>query len=450
MKLNHKIQLFTTVWLLVILLIVNMSIYVLFYKVTTNGELERITNQTESIASGLKNENINPRDLILASLSPNEMVRVIDQELKAEMGFTNEKRYPKLIKPVYKTKQEAVIRKVEGDLYASVYLPIIWSNGEVLTLEVTEQIKTAQSNLAMLRLVLIVASLVVLIPAFFAGRMLSNLILKPIQSMISTMEEIQRKGMFRKIELHEQSNDELFKMANTFNKMMDLLQRNFDKQQQFVSDASHELKTPLTVIESYAQLLKRWGTKRPDVLEESVEAIHSEAIRMKEMTQQMLALANNDAEWNVARERVDVYKLCIETGKQLQEAYGRYIRTTSTEKQIMVIGDHQKLKQVLVILLDNAMKYSEQEIDVTASVENDTAIISVIDRGVGIPAEDVDKIFDRFFRVDKARSRQTGGTGLGLSIAKRIVDAHDGQIIVESEEGKGTTVIMKLPMKGEN
>src|SRR5699024_7574197 len=116
-----------------------------------------------------------------------------------------------------------------------------------------------------------------------------------IHSMIRTMRDIQNSGVFKKISLPYRKRDELYQMADTFNHTMDILESNYEKQRVFVSDASHELKTPLTVIESNAKMLKRWGTKRPDVLEESIDVIYSESVRMKEMTNQMLQLAENPA-----------------------------------------------------------------------------------------------------------------------------------------------------------
>ncbi|MET1194104.1 histidine kinase dimerization/phospho-acceptor domain-containing protein, partial [Bacillus licheniformis] len=176
----------------------------------------------------------------------------------------------------------------DGHLYAISHTPVIWTNGEVVSLEVTEQLADVEQSLQTLKFILLIASLVILIPTIFAGRLLSKIILRPIKSLIHTMEEIQVSRTFKKIDLSSPSKDELDQMANTFNNMMDLLEENYKKQEQFVSDASHELKTPLTVVESYANMLKRWGMKRPDILEEAIEAIHSESLRMKQLTSQML------------------------------------------------------------------------------------------------------------------------------------------------------------------
>ncbi|OZI11813.1 two-component sensor histidine kinase [Bacillaceae bacterium SAS-127] len=449
MKIKNKIYLFSTVTLLIILLIINSSIYWLFAKVTTDGELDRLKRQALHITDGLNQEGvekIDPATLLQPYLPTNGMIRIIDDESRAIVTQEADSDEPiPRTKPRFERKATDGLFEAKGMEYGFVKVPVIWTDGRVMTLEVTESFAGLQKNLNMLKNVLFIASLFVLIPAFFAGRMLSNLILRPVNSMIQTMEDIQVRGIFKKIPLEHQSKDELYKMGNTFNKMMDLLQQNFEKQQQFVSDASHELKTPLTVIESYAKLLKRWGTKKPDVLEESVEAIHSEAVRMKAMTNQMLMLANNSAEWNLNIQRIDLVSVCQTAADQLTNAYGRTFQLVTNEESVMMSADEQKIKQVLVVLLDNAMKYSSDAIEIDVGIDQERVFFSVKDSGMGIPKEDLPQVFDRFFRVDKARNRETGGTGLGLSIAKRIVDAHEGEMQLESEEGKWTKVTVLLP-----
>ncbi|MEN1935914.1 HAMP domain-containing histidine kinase [Paenibacillus sp. 102] len=450
MKINNKIHLFSTVWLLLILLIINSSIYFLFYKVTTSGELDRLKREALHITEGLNEETsqkIDPVNLFQPYLPSNGMIRIINQNSKPIVRQEVDSKRPiPALETKFERKESEGIYERNGKKYAYVKVPVIWNDGKIVTLEVTESLNSLQKNLKMLQNVLIIASFFVLIPAFFAGRMLSNLILKPVNSMIQTMEHIQERGIFKKISLEKQSKDELYKMGNTFNKMIDLLQQNFEKQQQFVSDASHELKTPLTVIESYAKLLKRWGMKKQDVLEESVEAIYSEAVRMKGMTNQMLLLANNSAEWNLEIKESNLVRVCHGTAEQLENAYNRTFRVITQEETILVRIDEQKIKQVLVVLLDNAMKYSSDTIDIIVGTQDNQVFFAIQDYGIGIPKEDMDKVFDRFFRVDKARSRETGGTGLGLSIAKQIVDAHEGIIQLESEEGEWTKITVYLPV----
>ncbi|WP_134683725.1 sensor histidine kinase [Brevibacillus migulae] len=446
MNIRNKIHLFSTVWLVMIVLAINASIYWLFYKQTTEQELDRVQLQAESIAERLRpaDHTINPADMLRAFLPPNGMIRVIDEKSGSIMTAAKEADFADL-PPQYHDGQVVRLDKREGALYAIAQVPLIWQDGSVVSLEVTASLLAVQDTLNMLQVVLLLASLVVLIPSFLAGRMLGNVMLRPITAMIQTMEEIQKKGTFKKLVLQDQSKDELYHLGNAFNRMIDRLQDSFDKQQQFVSDASHELKTPLTVLEGYATMLKRWGLKKPEVLEESVEAIYAEAVRMKNMTRQLLMLANPDAQTSLTLSQLDLVSLCEETSKWMRQTYERHIQTETARSEIMLQADEQKLKQLLVILLDNALKYSSAPVMIQISETAYEVSFSVRDEGIGVPQEDLPHIFDRFYRVDKARARETGGSGLGLSIAKRIVEAHGGRIEVFSEEGKGSRFTVTLP-----
>lgn len=446
MNIRNKIHLFSTVWLLLISLVINTSIYFLFYKITTNDKLNHVRLQAETTAAAVKSatSHTNVSDILKARLPLDGMIRIVNEDSHSIITITKETKFTELT-PTFKNSQSVELKPINKIQYAIASFPIIWSDGSIVMLEVTESLASTYDSLKILKLVLTVASLVVLIPSFLAGRMLSNIILKPINSMIETMEEIQRKCIFKRIELKTQSKDELYKLGSTFNKMMDILAKNFEKQQQFVSDASHELKTPLTIIESYASMLKRWGMNNHDLLEESVEAIYSEAVRMQEMTKQMLMLANHDAEWNLDIQEVNLVSLSKETSKLLKNVYDQNISVYARYDRVIASADEQKMKQLLFILLDNALKYSTSSIELHVGYENDHIFLTVKDHGIGIPKEDIPHIFDRFYRVDKARNRETGGAGLGLAIAKRIVDSHRGNIDVVSKEGEGTSFTVTLP-----
>ncbi|UHA72205.1 HAMP domain-containing sensor histidine kinase [Paenibacillus sp. 481] len=464
MNLRNKIHLYSTVWLILITLVINTSIFVFFYRMTTSEELERVRLHAEQIATGISKFDLNSipvKELLDAYLPPDGMLRIIKPDgnsvantatAHTEADLLKYKKLPK----TYKNVQTEELKQIQGMTLAVAYVPLIWKDGSVAVLEVTENLASMEENLKMLRYILIVASLVVLVPSFLAGRMLSQVILRPINNLIRTMEEIQRRSMFKKLELKGSSKDELYKLGNTFNKMMDLLKDNFDKQQQFVSDASHELKTPLTVIESYASMLKRWGMNDPEVLAESVDAIYAEAGRMKDMANQMLSLAGQDAEWDIQLSKVNVTAIGQETIKMLKMVHDRTITFHGAEHDIIGDADEKKLKQLMYILLDNALKYSSHAVELHVGYTHEAqdapsqhsqagVFFKVKDHGIGIPQEDIEHIFDRFYRVDKARSRETGGTGLGLSIAKRIVDAHSGEIEIDSREGEGTSFIVTIP-----
>lgn len=451
MKIKSKILLFSSVWLVIMLLLINGAIYFLFQKIIFDNEVSRVTEHTKTVVKEVNDAiavNDNLDNLLRAYLPANGMIRVINEDTKSVFA-TSRKAYMRQLPTKFQSQQSMDIRRFDDIAYAVVSIPLIWTDGTIVMLEVTESLEESQNTLRTLLIVLSLASLFVLLPALFFGNMLSRLILTPIHALTSTMKHIQSTGDYQKIELTSSSKDELYTMGLTFNQMIDLLEKNYQKQQRFVSDASHELKTPLTVIESYASMLKRWGMRKPELLEESVDAIYSEAVRMKEMTEQMLELANADSRLALEKNELDLLEVCESAAKHMRVTFQRDIEIITNGSDFRLWADENKIMQVVYILLDNARKYSEDSITLTLNETAGTGSFSVQDRGFGIPQEDKDKIFDRFYRVDKARTRETGGAGLGLSIAKKIVEEHKGRISLDSTEGIGTTVTVTLPKQGE-
>ncbi|GGA59239.1 sensor histidine kinase YkoH [Kroppenstedtia guangzhouensis] len=449
MKLSTKIQLFSTAMLLLLLLGVNAGIYLLFRAQVTESEVERMEGKAESIvrainASGVGREKGSATQLLRAYLPESGMIRVVNDRATTLLTVTEQPELVEEISPAFRNRQDHRFFNRGNGMYITASYPLIWENGQVVTLEITESVHLLERNLQILRWVLFLATLIVLAPTIMGGILLSRLILRPIHSLIQTMESNRRQGTFQRLEIKQRSKDELYQMAVTYNRMMDWMEESFHKQLQFVSDASHELKTPLTVIESYANLLKRWGSQKPDVRDEAIEAIHSEAKRMRELTHQMLDLARDDTHELLNLTSVNLGEICRETVRSLVRVAGRSIQVSS-EDDVQAQGDPEKLKQLLFILLDNALKYSEDEVFVRVTSFDGGARVQVEDQGKGIPEEDQERVFERFYRVEKARSRETGGSGLGLSIAKRIVEAHRGCLSLESEMGRGTVVTVRLP-----
>ncbi|MDT8859746.1 HAMP domain-containing histidine kinase [Alkalihalobacillus sp. MEB130] len=453
MSISRRITLFSTVWLFVLLLLVNSGIYFLFEHITREAELSRVSAQAQSIAEVIRPDRgltTGQTDLLTAYVPGDGMIRIIREDGSEATTITKNPAL-RAIPRFFTNAQQSELVQHNGKPFAMARYPLIWNDGSVVTLEYSEQMDTFESTLAILRVVLIVASLLVIVPAFFAGRALSRVLLRPIQSLIHTMEGIRKSGTFQRIEVSNQSKDELDQMGETFNRMIELLETNYDKQQQFVSDASHELRTPLTVIESYARLLKRWGMSDPDRLKEAVDAIYDESQRMKGLTKQMLSLATGEPDKTVELQRVDLSTVSRETAKKLAQAYEREI-LVKAQGDFFILGDEARIKQLLYILLENGLKYSSEALEMTLSHIDSDVKVDVTDYGIGIPEADLPHVFERFFRVDKTRSRQTGGSGLGLAIAKSIVEAHGGSISLTSQEEIGTTFVILLPalngMKG--
>nr|WP_276541762.1 HAMP domain-containing sensor histidine kinase [Bacillus infantis] len=281
--------------------------------------------------------------------------------------------------------------------------------------------------------------------SILAGRWLSRLILKPIALMSKTMSEIEESGRFQTIIFEKESKDELQQMGLVFNRMIERLKENQHKQQQFVSDASHELKTPITVIESYANLLKRRDISDPNMRKQAAESIHHEALRMKRLTGQLLDIAQLEEQESLPEEQVELVAFCERIARIFTETKKRFVHVDSVKKEITGFVHKEKLEQVLIILLDNSIKYSKADVAVYVDQDDKGQIsITVEDEGIGIPKKELPYVFDRFYRVDSSRSRETGGSGLGLSIARELIQSLGGKISITSEENKGTRVTITL------
>ncbi|MCK2017492.1 sensor histidine kinase [Peribacillus frigoritolerans] len=444
MRLRKKINLYTAVLFIFLLLLMNVSIYFVFSNLMMVNEMNRAKAETGKIAFDVSENvnNISPNDLLRAYLPIDGMIGIVIEGQRKGTAVTSnsEKQLSNRNSSFYPGEKSEIIT-YQQKKYVFVSNPIVWGDGSVVNLQITKSMSATEEMLAVLRIVLIAVTIIAMIPVLISSTILSNFIARPIRSMIDTMKEIQTSGQFKRLSLEEKSKDELVEMGKTFNHMIDLLQANFEKQEQFVSNASHELKTPLTVIESYASLLKRKGLERPDLFDESIEAIHSEAIRMREMTEQMLLLAKHQEKWNIEKENVNLTDIMAELAKVYKNAYNRTVEIYSGDA-IEAVTDVQKLKQLLFIFLDNARKYSDELISVYIGQTGNEAYIRIEDRGDGIPKAELPKVFDRFYRVDKARNRKQGGSGLGLSVAKEIADAIDVRIEMESLEGRGTIVTL--------
>lgn len=445
MKLRTKIQLFASLFMLLILLLVNTSVYFLFYRIAADGELDQLSTQTDALVETLADSDVASGELLKAYLPAEGMIRVIGEDGNVILMQRRASENEALPWEFSTSESQEIVEQNNTPPTAVISKPVIWNNGEVVTVQVSNQLVHLRETMTTLFLVLAVASIIMLVPTVIAANVLSRFLLRPIQKLIQAMKENTGQNKWEKIDLENRSRDELYEMEKTFNEMIDQLQDNFTKQERFVSDASHELKTPISIVKSYAQLLERRGADNPNLVQESVEAIDTEADRMKKLVEQMLALAKNKQKSQT--EDVELVPLCEETAATFQGAYpARRIDFATVEEQLRVTGSRDQLEQVLYILLDNALKYTSGEVRVRISREDEHAVVRVKDFGKGIPKAEQARIFERFYRIDKARSRDTGGTGLGLAIAVAIAEGHQGSLAVDSKEGEGTTFFLRLPL----
>lgn len=257
-------------------------------------------------------------------------------------------------------------------------------------------------------------------------------------------------SMEKGIHMHDK---ELQGIETALNDLLERIRASYKQQAQFVSDASHELRTPIAVIQGYVNMLDRWGKEDTAILEESIEAIKNEANHMQKLVEQLLFLARGDSNrQNLDMKTHDLNSIMREVYEESLMIDENHIYHFEEWGSAQVYGDGDMLKQSARILIDNAAKYTKQgeEIVIRAGVWRDgSPFYGIQDNGIGMSREDVEHAFDRFYRADSVRNSKTGGTGLGLSIAKWIVDKHHGYYDIISREGLGTRFSVVFPRAAE-
>ncbi|WP_338448613.1 ATP-binding protein [Niallia oryzisoli] len=447
MRLRTRIQLSATV-VLMVLIIANTLIYFIFKNSVISSEINRLTNTTVNTVKELNtHSHLSMEQVLQAYLISDGMIRVVNSSHNPIIQAATNSDYFK-IPSKYDDDQFEEVVQYKDSMYVVVSIPTINENGEIVNLQVVENVDVLFGNINDLKWVFLYTTIIVIIILSLTSRLLVRMISFPIQRLTQTMNLIEKDGSFEKILVANDSKDELSEMAMTFNRMITKLEKSYLKQEQFVSDASHELKTPLTVIDSYVKILKRWGKERPDILEEAIDSIGSESSRMKYLTEQLLLLAKSEECIENEKLKTNIVPIVEKTIHRLQQAFKHEIYLKNEQREIHMNIHEPSFVQVLVILLDNAKKYSDDHIKVELKEWEESVSIKVTDKGIGIPFEAQAHVFDRLYRVDKTRSRKTGGSGLGLSIAKRIVEQHDGYINLESAEGYGATFTITLPKNG--
>ncbi|MBQ2924651.1 MAG: HAMP domain-containing protein, partial [Anaerotignum sp.] len=293
---------------------------------------------------------------------------------------------------------------------------------------------------------LLIADMIGILGAFLIGKYISRRMLKPVEAIREAAERISIEDLSQRIST-EGPDDEMKELTVTFNSMIDRLDTSFQKQNQFISDASHELRTPISVIQGYANLINRWGKSDPDILQESIDSILTETEHMGALIRQLLFLAKSDQRrLSLQKAQMSLNEVAAELVREMELVDAKRKIIFVEEGTAEIFADYNMVKQLLWIHGENAMKYSGDGEEIMIKVWKDKKFgyVSVTDHGVGIAKEDIPKIFDRFYRVDKSRNKEISGTGLGLAIAKWIVDSHDGEILVESKVGEGTTFTNKF------
>lgn len=331
--------------------------------------------------------------------------------------------------------------------------PLYNKDGDLIGyLQGVNNLATLHATFKRIYLIILVSIVLGLILLSLWNYWLVNYLTQPVKAMTNLADEIRRDpNSPQRVTITTRHNDELTGLASLLNSMLDQIQSFISQQQRFVEDVSHELRTPVAIVKGHMELLNRWGKDDPKILAESIDASLQEISRMQGLVQEMLDMTRADqVELAFKQENTDVRQV-------VQTVFANYQMITpdftfylddDLNKPTFVNMSRDHLEQILIILTDNAVKYSQTRLEIHfAMAKNGHFIeIAIQDFGEGLTPEDAEHVFDRFFRVDKARSRKQGGNGLGLSIAQKLIEGYGGQIWLESALHEGSIFHIKLPI----
>jgi signal transduction histidine kinase len=411
------------------------------------SEPKGIQKKVESLANelGLRITVINPKGVVLgdSETDPSEMVNHSDRSeviMAMKDGFGQSTRPSDTLG--YNMKYVAVRIGDEDKLLGLVRLAMPLSEVQL----------EMQSIYRAVLLGAVVALVIALTVAYFLSRSMTS----PIREMKEIAQRLAEGDFSRKVRV--KSQDELGELARSLNTMADELQAKMENLKRmdrvrtdFVANVSHELKTPLTLIKGYIETLEDKAINDTKKAGKFISIIKDHTDRLSNIIDDLLSLSELElSRDSIVKSEFDLKSLIddIVLGFGHSLAAKQHKLTLEVQGQdFKISADRDKIEQVFVNLIDNAIKYTGESgrIEICLVQQNGEFVVTVEDNGIGIPREDLDRVFERFYRVDKARSRQLGGTGLGLGIAKHIVLAHRGEMRIESDINRGTKVLVTLP-----
>ena len=457
LRISTKLTLIYAAILCCILLLTSiMTVAGLYFVLYHQASIELEISTKRTLSQLERGQRFDPGFLQDEPLMPGVVLRVTDDDGK--IIFDNAVHYPSLDMvqthieqhpPFWANPGLQVVNLHNLRLYYEK-VPLVYE-GRNCELHFMKTITAENNFLALLEHSLIITNVFGLLAALLAGYFLSRRILRPIRTLTQAARAIEVTDLGRRIEVGP-ARDELSELADTFNHMLNRIQSGFEHQRRFVSDASHELRTPVTVIRGYSDMLSRWGREDEAALDEGIAAIRSEAADMQELIEKLLFLARADQKRQVLhKERLKLEELVSDVAKKAQLVNKRHEVMLQQNDAAEIYADQVTIKQMLRIFLENSMKYTPEggHIWISSVRYPDFVQLEIADDGIGIAPEDQSKVFERFYRVDTSRTKtgsNAGGTGLGLSIAHWIAERHDVRISMESALGQGTKIILKLPI----
>ncbi|MBR1398238.1 MAG: HAMP domain-containing protein [Selenomonadaceae bacterium] len=456
LRLSIKITLIYAAMLIVVLCIVSLltttGLYMSFYHQAQIAMEESISHTMEKLNRG---------DVLDSSfwagdpVTQGVVLRVTD--LQGGTIIENDPQFPSIAEMVKSARKNPPMWANQNFILIETHEAMIYykrltleRGGQIFYLHFFKTITLEKQFLSYMLMILFAVNTIGVFLALIVGYIVSNRILQPIRNVTNTAKSIEANNMDERLKIGS-AHDEVTELSDTFNHMLDRLQESFRQQQQFVSDASHELRTPVTVILGYSDMLVRWGKEDEELLDEGITSIQSEANNMHRLIEELLFLARADQNAQTLIKAPTELSMIIDfaiTKVQLKETQSIDVLINDAGE---IYADRDAIEKMLIIFIDNGIKYSGDngKVRIYSRRDNNCMKVSIEDNGVGIASEHHDKIFDRFYRVDSSRTKLAEGVtsaGLGLSIAKWIADQHEIKIDLESEIDAGTKITLTIPL----
>ena len=451
MKFFKTIKFRLTNWYVLVIIILLVAFGVIAYLLLWNNLYQSLDRTLQSRVESLENTLKIVDGQFIFDQSPDELIFIFDsggeliQKTGPDMDFIN---IDVLVGQALLGRSSFLTTRTAQEQEVRLYAAPFSADSQRVAIVVGRSTADIKEMLGGFLRVLAISEGVIVFMALIGGWFLASRALKPVDTITRTARAISEKDLSQRIEVT--SDDELGRLAATLNQMIERLSAAFNQQRQFTADASHELRTPLAVIQAESSLaLNKERTE--EEYKKSLELISQESSYLSSLVSKLLYLAHGDArEESGNPEEFDLQELLsflCEDVEILAREKGLEFKAGPFTAS-MIKGDKIKMRQMFINIMENAIKYTPAGgcVSVSASKKNSTAIVAIKDTGAGIPPEHLPHIFERFYRVDKARSRSEGGTGLGLAIAQQIAVLHNGKIEVESDTGKGTTFYITMPL----
>jgi heavy metal sensor kinase len=473
-----------TLWYVLILGILLISFSTFLYFTLSKSLHRDVDNKLRSLAELIASESSSPLskfgfgniDQALETsmnLKPiGKFIQVLDQSGKIGQKSDNLKNVQLPISlNALKNASKGLItyetnRSIGDTPLRIITFPVVDNNHVSKIVQIASSLEEVEDALNTLLIILIITVPLALMVAILGGQFLAHKALKPVDNITQTARMITSQNLNERID-PPKVKDEISRLIETFNEMISRLDQSFRQIKQFSSDASHELKTPLTILKGEVEVMLR-KERTPQEYQQTLKSNLEEVNRMSQIVEDLLLLSKADiGEIRLNKEDINLTEILTEVVAQmdmLARSRRLHLFTSNHHQEIHIFGDALRMRELFINLIENGIKYTEEggSIHITLQKEYPPSVrnpsdwgegergkfvkIIVSDTGIGIAKEDQERIFNRFFRVDKARSREQGGSGLGLSICKWIVEAHQGEIKVESELGKGSSFIVNLPL----